>query len=316
MSIAMKFSKVAAAAALVATALAPTVVRADAVAQSILDITAFTASLSNPNALSGVVVIQNGDIKADFGALSSSFSQPNTDADFANSVSVGPNAPGNYSPGSPLPVGTVDGNYAGSAMSIAGSVLGAGATAKLDSTVSISPGGNGSATSNLNLNSGFTFSLNSSSTVTFDFDAAAFLRSYLSADAVLGVSSSANASYEWGIKVTAQNGAVVFFWNPDGAAGGIGGSVAGFVETTDSFDLTNGVSAVFPGTDTAIGPSAGAFTATTGLLGAGDYTLGITHKAVSDASVVIRSVPEPEMLALFGIALLGAGVASRRRVTK
>ena len=317
MSVAMKFSKVSAAAALVASILVPGAARADAVAQSILEITGFTATLTNQGALGQVLVIQNGDIKSDFGGLSSSATQPNTNADFVNSVSVGPDAPGFYSPGSPILAGTVDGNYAGAAMSIAGSILVGGAAAKLDSTVSISPGGDGSATSNLNLNSGFTFNLDSSSAITFNFDAFAFLRAYLSPDAVLGVNSSANASYEWGMNIRNAAGEEVFFWDPNGVVGtGIGGVVGGFSEIADGFNLTNGVQAVFSATDSVVGPNTGDFTARTGVLGAGNYTLGITHKAVADASVEVSAIPEPGALALVSIALLGAGVASRRRATK
>jgi len=317
----MKLSNIASAAALVAAALAPGLAQADAVAQSILNINGFVATLSNPAALlPGVTVLQNANTSADFNGVGGSNNVGATAVDIPRTTSVyGPNSanylPGGAFPGTTIGVGAVNGNFAGSSASITGSVLAGGAAATLDSTVSITPSGDGSADSNLNLTSGFTFDLASSSTVNFAFNAEAFLRAYLSAaPGTLGPLSTSNASYNWDLKITKSGvGGNQVLWSPNGdTTTGLSGTVGG-VENLDPFTLNDATGAIFE-EDNFVGPQTGAFSMTTGLLTSGRYTLTITHKSVADATVQV--IPEPEMLSLIGIALFGAAFASRRRLMK
>jgi len=306
MKISSQFKKGGLALAAALSMLAPGLAHADAVAQSILNISGFTVTPSNGAALdlSSIQVGNNGDVSASFGGAAAVTQVANPGSGGFNlSVSAGPNA-ASYSPGTAL-IGAATLNYAGSTSSLSGNSLEAGgATAKVDNTVSLVPGGTGSTQSNVNLLSEFSITTDQASTFKFDFSATAFLRAYLSLAA--GQKGTVNASYGWTLTIEDSDGNTVFAWTPDGTVD----AITGGTETADAFDLTAGRATLTSNDRVTNNLVSGSFSAITNILEAGTYTFQIAQTSSADATVI----PEPGSLALLGVALCGAAFAGRRRI--
>lgn len=157
----------------------------------------------------------------------------------------------------------------------------------------------GSATANNNLNSSFNFVLTQDTGITFSFDVDAFLQVAMTADEIF--SGDASASYTLDFTIVNQDtGLPVWTWAPDLFDNGVktlslnapllgGNDVEGF------YSLVGGT-----------------FSSTTPTLTAGtNYQLSARIITVADASRV--AVPEPGMLALLGMGLLGMGLSRRRK---
>jgi len=182
------------------------------------------------------------------------------------------------------------------------------------------PGPNTSSANN-QLNSSWRFALAGADSMTFKFDASLYQEAFTSLDSVFP--SSAQTSSQFFIKITDQNtGAVLFNWSPNG----VNGDGVGATAESDPFDLNAGISrnspfngqSLLPG-ETAGTPLSGSFSATTGVLAANDlsgnpitYRLDATLKTTAAAV----SVPEPGILALMGIGLVGMAATQRFRGKK
>jgi len=188
-----------------------------------------------------------------------------------------------------------------------------GANVDNASYVSLVYGGDGSATSNNDLSASWIFSLNHAMGITIDFDALAYLEAFV--DLTETFPADANASHTLTFAIDLLGGGRVFEWEPDGAAG----NITGGTENADAFDLNtsrslnaplpisvcNHSSLVACGTANGWSP----FSATTNALAA-DALYQLTIVMQSQANAV--SVPEPGILALTGVGLLGLGAARRR----
>lgn len=180
------------------------------------------------------------------------------------------------------------------------------------------PGPNAAGANN-QLSTTFVFSVAAAGAMTFKFDAKHYQESFLSAD--LNFPSSAQTSSQFFFKIT-SGGVVIFDFTPDGIAGNATGASA----EVDPFTLNASTSRIAPfnqitgttrilscpGFGGGLGAAcSGSFSATTGVLLPGvEYELNATLKTTAAAVVVI---PEPGVLGLLGLGLLGLGTTLRRK---
>ncbi len=125
----------------------------------------------------------------------------------------------------------------------------------------------------------------------------------------------------------------VFTWSPDGmneGAAGVGGSVGG-METADPFSLNTNVPASNVGDQVEYDPcgngaptgvinrgcanGSNVFSAQTGILGPGTYTISLNMTENVNVSSLAAPVPAPGVIALFGLGLLGLGMSRRRSIS-
>ncbi|EAR21291.1 EDSAP-1 family PEP-CTERM protein [Nitrococcus mobilis] len=194
----------------------------------------------------------------------------------------------------------------------------AGAEASHGAYVSLTEVDTGSAEANNGLNVSFNFALGSGGPLIIDYDAEAYLEAFTNADAIFPTNASAAYSLIFTID-NLDTGANVVTWAPNGGADVGGPSAFGLTAETDPFSLNDSVSrnAPFNGASfrgLALGTAnAGAFSATTVALTAGtDYQLAIRSSSEADAA---KAVPEPSVLALLGVGILGLGFIRRYKAS-
>jgi len=301
----------------------PGVAHADAVAQSILEVNAFTVTSTGASAATFVSAASNTTLTTNLVGFGSQSISNNPTPQFDNRLCNGPDCaatyltPGgrfikNLSPFAPI------GNLAGAGVQITGAPnIAGGSTARAESNVQVTPRGDGASTGNTNLSSDFQVALAGPGRLQFNFNANLFLRSYLDGSPMLPF-ANATATAGWSMTI-AGNGFDVFQWNPVSGAGGgalcniTGASTCVGSSGSGAFSLTNRQTSVNNTSiplDRQIDLVGGLFAANTGDLAAGVYTITIQHNTGSNARI---DIPEPNSLALIGIALLGAAAAASRR---
>jgi len=176
------------------------------------------------------------------------------------------------------------------------------------------PSDHGQANGNVNTNTGFQFKLGSDQQVYLNLSAITLTRSLLTADVVTGIAGS---THTWVVNVTDNSdGSNVFSWtaNKNFNASDATGS-PGAAELADTINLGFGSTVSSPGSDTnpLLTTNSGAASAVTGtLLASKVYTLRITDTVSSNARVT-AAVPEPSIIGLMGVGLLGFGATQIRR---
>lgn len=307
----MKFNQrisVIAAGVAIAAGLLPMSAQADAVAQSILNVSNFHFAAGN-----GAGRAADGSLLAFLAPGASATTTADTVAKLNGAVDNGSaiaggeqSAVGNfgsYTPGVQL-LGAPIATYAAATAAQTGNALLNNANADTDGVVSLKPTGDGSTQGNVNLNGQFTISLTAATAIEIAFDAKAFLRAMQDK----GPPWFATAAYSWVMTIVDSTGNEVFKWSPDGQ---LNSGIVGGTEYADGFSLNDSRSKTTIG-DFVVTRNLAAFEAETGTLAAGDYEVSLRQTSTADA----RLLPEPGSLALFGIALAGAAAAGRRRQRK
>lgn len=196
-------------------------------------------------------------------------------------------------PAVPGTFGYADQNLSGSSITVG--TTPAGALAQTRADASLATNGMASGNSDVGTSTTFSFVLGAQDTMTIAFNANPFTQAYVSADGT--PTTNANARLSWSINIIDMTtGMTVFSYAPTE------------LNAFSNVSRTDG----FPGT-TTYNPGMMSFSATTGMLDtASTYQITIQHNTLANA-LQDQAVPEPGTLAIFGLGLLGLGVAGRRR---
>lgn len=178
--------------------------------------------------------------------------------------------------------------------------------------------GTASSRAEIQSNTGFTLSFNISggagSTFSLNFDADPYLRAAINTIGFLNGNAQANLNTSFTLTNDDTGGQVR--WTPQGTANNdCTSSMAGVTcsEISDALDLNanSGASSNGANDEQNAGAILGAFGFTAAGLADGEYTLVLN--ANTSTNIRLTTVPEPSVIALLGIGLLGLGFSSTRK---
>lgn len=186
------------------------------------------------------------------------------------------------------------GTFSRSDLFVSGSVFGAGGQGLTRSDAYALSGNNeGNANSTIanNVFASYEIQVDADTSAQFVLDADVFLKAFVSND-LYGTGSNANTSLSFSIDVLNSDGQTVLSWSPDQLNRGVTAiGVAGFSDV-GGFNSYVGLSSELVN------------------LLAGNYNVTIQQKSTA-RQVAISQVPEPSLIALFAIGLVGIGFAGR-----
>lgn len=178
--------------------------------------------------------------------------------------------------------------------------------------------GDGSSNAEITSNTGLTmvFTVSGTGGLNVSFQADPYLRSVISALNFLNGNAQSNINTSFSL--TNGSGAQVT-WTPNGTQGNdctVDAALAGVtcVETNDGEDLNRNLSTSSNNTDFNYSLGAGFSNFGISIAGLTDGTWTLAFNAVTSNSVRAQ-VPEPGMLSLLGIGLMGLGYSRRRKVS-
>lgn len=154
------------------------------------------------------------------------------------------------------------------------------------------------------------FTLTTPQQISFAFDSDPYLLARVDSDSAFASDASAEISLVF--VITNAAGATIFEWTPDGQIG----AITGGTESLDPFALNATVTRDQDNTGVAITDNTvGSFAAITNVLTADTYTLELRLRTTVNTQLTRAEIPEPEMLGLLGLSMLGIGFARflRRR---
>lgn len=306
-------------------------VQAGALATSVLQMDNFVILHSSGTAydisdFQAIVPNSSANISANYNGANDSAAAPGTPTGQIDllPVCVGPSCPGvvnNVFPQLTAPplgnFSAADQNESGSPLTgqtLGGVAIPLGAIVESGSWVILenqSAGPNATSATN-QLSTQFAFTLLQADSLTFQFDAQLYQEAFLSPD--INFPGQSITSSQFFFQIRNQAGTLIFDFSPNGVVGdGIGVNA-----DIDPFSL-NASAAINAPFNQIISPQQiidsggfGNYSATTAVLNAGElYTLTATLKTTADASFVL--VPEPGIMGLLGLGLLGMGIAVRRK---
>jgi hypothetical protein len=178
--------------------------------------------------------------------------------------------------------------------------------------------GNGAARSNAEITSNtgfsFTFLVSGTGSLSLSFEADPSL--YAEINQLSFTSGAAQANMNASFSLTKNDGTSEINWRPNGTASNdcsVTGSVVSVTcaETNDNADLNQNISVTSNPATVSYSRSAGWSLMGVNVAGLTDGAWTLAFNGVTSTSV--RTVPEPSVLALLGLAIAGMGAVTRRR---
>ncbi len=162
---------------------------------------------------------------------------------------------------------------------------------------------------NVNNNSSFTFKLGTDQQIMLSLSGIVSSLTSMTPDVASGLAKS---STSWEATISDSAGNVIFDWKPDGTATGglIGGTLITDTLNTALQSTCSVAGCVSNVSSTGIGKAL-----TPLLIGGQQYTFALSQGSTSQNQVVLKNVPEPSILGLMGVGLIGVA-ASRLRGLK